>query len=49
MEFSGYVPPDGFWAINDRLDQQVRNVDGAAVHGSALPTRNQIGVTHSEW
>ncbi|WOH18190.1 hypothetical protein IRJ34_17820 [Paenarthrobacter sp. GOM3] len=25
MEFSGYVPPDEFWAMNDRLDQEVRN------------------------
>ncbi|MCT9870795.1 hypothetical protein [Paenarthrobacter aurescens] len=27
MEFTGYVPPDEFWAMNDRMDQEIR--DGA--------------------
>lgn len=27
MEITGYVPPDEFWEMNDRLDQEVR--DGA--------------------
>ncbi|MGR0160332.1 hypothetical protein [Paenarthrobacter nitroguajacolicus] len=27
MEFTGYLPPDEFWAMNDRTDQEVR--DGA--------------------
>lgn len=25
MEITGYVPPDEFWAMNDRLDQEVRD------------------------
>ncbi|MFK0039806.1 hypothetical protein ACIQTW_08175 [Paenarthrobacter sp. NPDC090517] len=24
MEFTGYLPPDEFWAMNDRMDQEVR-------------------------
>ncbi|UKA49377.1 hypothetical protein LFT48_18365 [Arthrobacter sp. FW305-123] len=27
MEITGYLPPDEFWAMHDRLDQEVR--DGA--------------------
>ncbi|WP_284987550.1 hypothetical protein [Arthrobacter sp. fls2-241-R2A-172] len=28
MEFTGYLPPDEFWALNDRMEQAIR--DGAA-------------------
>ncbi|MET3904504.1 hypothetical protein [Paenarthrobacter sp. 4246] len=29
MEFSGYLPPDEFWAMNDTMDQEVR--DGVGI------------------
>ncbi|WP_311214869.1 MULTISPECIES: hypothetical protein [unclassified Arthrobacter] len=29
MKLTGFLPPDEFWAMNDRMDQQVR--DGAGV------------------
>ncbi len=25
MEFTGYLPPDEFWAMNDRMDQEIRS------------------------
>ncbi|WP_256212749.1 hypothetical protein [Arthrobacter sp. yr096] len=25
MEFAGYLPPDEFWAMNDRMDEEVRS------------------------
>jgi hypothetical protein len=60
MEFTGYLPPDEFWAMNDRMDQEVRrgaeqltlfriaDWDGPVMLGSWQLDGSEGGVAHGD-